>query len=321
MPEITVVVPTQGRRATLEGVLGALGASTGVESNAFELIVVTDADGPGPERVAPLIEALAYPVRHLRAEREGVSAKRNVGWRAARSAIVLFLDDDVVPVPSLLKAHLGEHRMHPEPDSAVLGLVRWAPGLRITPFMRWLDDGMQFEYASIEGAIAGWGHFYTANVSVKRELLARVGGFDEECFPFGYEDLDLGLRMRDAGMRLYFCPRALGDHHREPTLEEWRARMAQIARMERAFVAKHPSVAPYFHARLAVARTIAPQRPWGAAAARVIPPTLPWLGRRIWWRAETYFAQQLATPFMTAWEEATTQSDVTSAPAGGDEER
>ncbi len=305
MPEITVVVPTQGRRATLQRLLGALGASSGVGSIAFELIVVTDADGPGPERVAPQIEALPYPARHLRAAREGVSAKRNVGWRAARSAIVLFLDDDVVPVPGLLQAHLSEHRMRPEPESAVLGLIRWAPGLRITPFMRWLDKGMQFEYASIEGSLAGWGHFYTANVSVKRELLARVGGFDE-CFPFGYEDLDLGLRLRDAGMRLHFCARAVGDHHREPTLEEWRARMAQIARMERAFVSKHPSVAAYFYERLAVARTIAPQRRWGAAVARVIPPTLPWLGGRIWWRAETYFAQQLATPFMTAWEEATT---------------
>ena len=37
--------------------------------------------------------------------------------------------------------------------------------------MEWLDDGVQFDYGRIEGTEAGWWHFYTANVSVKRVLL------------------------------------------------------------------------------------------------------------------------------------------------------
>ena len=48
--------------------------------------------------------------------------------------------------------------------SAVLGHVRWAREVRVTPFMHWLDHGVQFDYPAIDGTEAGWGRFYGANV-------------------------------------------------------------------------------------------------------------------------------------------------------------
>ena len=95
----------------------------------------------------------------------------------------------------------------------------------------------------------GWGRFYTANVSVKRELLERVGGFDAERFPFHYEDLELAYRMNGAGLRLLYNRDAGGDHLHVVTLESYRRRMAEIAPVERRFVATHPGIAPYFHDR------------------------------------------------------------------------
>ena len=78
----------------------------------------------------------------------------------------------------------------------MLGHVRWAREVRVTPFMHWLEHGVQFDYPAIDGIEAGWGRFYGANVSAKRELVERVGGFDEVRLPYGYEDLDFGYRAR-----------------------------------------------------------------------------------------------------------------------------
>ena len=75
--------------------------------------------------------------------------------------------------------------------------------------------------------------FYTANVSVKRSMLELVHGFDEERFPFGYEDTDIGYRMSRHGFRLLYNPAARAQHLHAPTLEEWSRRVVRIARAER----------------------------------------------------------------------------------------
>ena len=81
------------------------------------------------------------------------------------------------------------------------------------------------------------GRFYTANVSVKRALLERVGGFDEERLPFGYEDLDLALRMHERdGFRLLYNRRASAEHVHPMDLEFWKRRVARMPVSERQFV-------------------------------------------------------------------------------------
>src|SRR5581483_5039527 len=108
---------------------------------------------------------------------------------------------------------------HPEPEYGMLGYVRWARELKVTPFMRWLEHGTQFDYHSIRGE-AGWGSFYTANVSLKRQMLERVDGFDEERFPFLYEDTDRGYRLYEHGFHLLLRRRAGAEHLHATTLED-----------------------------------------------------------------------------------------------------
>ena len=71
--------------------------------------------------------------------------------------------------------------------------------------MRWLEDGVQFDYGSISGTRAAWWHLYTGNVSLKRAALEGVEGFDED-FHILYEDLDLGLRLDAQGLELVVRP-------------------------------------------------------------------------------------------------------------------
>jgi GT2 family glycosyltransferase len=186
----------------------------------------------------------------------------------------------------------------------VLGHVRWADELQVTPFMRWLEHGIQFDYPNIEGEDAGWARFYTANASVKKTLLERVGGFEEEALPFGYEDLDLALRMHAHGFRLIYNRAAVAEHVHPMDLEFWKRRVARIAVSERQFVAMHPDFRPYFYDLFSTAAAAPAARGLGARLAGFVPRSFPLLGPRVWASADAVYRQALAQPFLESWSAA-----------------
>lgn len=312
-PELSVVVSTLGNYDVLRRVLdGYSGQDAPPES--FEVVVAMDRADPRPEAVDAAIGARPYAVRRITGGRPGLSANRNAGVRDARAPLVLFTDNDTIPVPRVVSEHLAWHRGHPAAEVAVLGHVRWARELKVTSFMHWLDHGVQFDYPAIEGDEAGWGRFYGANVSVKREFAEQVGGFDEERLPYGYEDLDWALRASKLGLRVLYARRAVVDHLRPMTLEFWKKRVRRLAAAERTFVALHPEVEPYFHRKFASALEWSPASGRGVPVARWIPPRVPWLGPRAWRSRDLYFRQALAPHFLEAWEQAADRPEGAAQP-------
>jgi hypothetical protein len=198
---------------------------------------------------------------------------------------------------------LAWHDRHPAPEVGVVGHVRWAPELEASTFMRWLDHGIQFDYPNIEGDEAGWGRFYGANASVKRELAERVGDFDEERLPYGYEDLDWSYRASKLGFRVFYARRAIVDHLRSMTLDFWRKRARRIAVAERQFVQLHPEIEPYFYNLFSSAARQPSSSGRGVRLAPYVPRGVPWLGPRVWTSVDVYYRQQLAPDFLEAWNE------------------
>jgi GT2 family glycosyltransferase len=182
-PEISVVVPTRARETRLAFLLEGLAGQT-LARDRFEVIVVRADDSlAGPLAEAP--DGLA--VRFCSAAR-GAAAQRNAGWRQARAALVAFTDDDCRPAPDWLERALAaadgpatfiQGRTDPDPDEANLrrGLART---IEVTDFDVWAP---------------------TCNVAYPRELLERLGGFDERFVAAWGEDTDLALRAREAGAR------------------------------------------------------------------------------------------------------------------------
>jgi len=314
---VTIVIPTLGRPEKLRRVLDRLDRQD-AEARSFELIVVADAKERDPEALDGTLAGRSFRAQRLQAPRPGASAARNLGWRTAGTRLILFLDDDVLPERSLISQHLAWHERYPEDEIGVLGLVRWAEELRVTPFMRWLEDGIQFDYRRIKGIEAGWGRFYTANVSVKRQMLERAGGFEEEALPFGYEDLDLALRMREVGFRLLYNRAAAAEHLHPMDLGFWKRRVARIAVSERQFVRMHPEIPPYFFEIFAEAAGGARARGRGQLLAPWIPQRFPWLGPRVWSSVDTYYRQALAPHFLEAWEAAAAPPATGQGPAEGE---
>ena len=71
---------------------------------------MADAADPDPDAVKRAIGQRPYAARVLTGTVPGASANRNTGWRAARSSLVLFTDNDTIPVPGFLGEHLRWHR-------------------------------------------------------------------------------------------------------------------------------------------------------------------------------------------------------------------
>jgi GT2 family glycosyltransferase len=300
--ELSIVIPTYRRRDALPRTLEALAAQT-IPADRFEVIVVDDPEDDDPAVVAECVQAgaRAFDVRQLSRERWGVSAARNAGWRAARAELILFINDDIVLKPDALAEHLDWHRREPDERVGVLGAIVWSSEIRVSPFMRWLEHGIQFDYDSLPGEEASWAHFYASHASVKRSLLERVGGFDEERFPFLYEDLDIAYRMLDHGFRLVYDRNAVGEHLHESGLDDWRRRMAATARAERTWVALFPEHPAYFHDRFEAALDGPPGSRLAARAIGLVPRRLPVIGERVWASADRWFTRQLGPSFLDAW--------------------
>jgi GT2 family glycosyltransferase len=308
MPRLSIVMPTMRRRTALAQALAALENQT-LPRERYELILAEDAmaDERGPRPESPRVTV-------VRAQVPGASAARNAGWRAASAPVVLFVDDDVRAPRDLAQRHLAAHA---QGANAVLGHVRWAPELKVTPFMHWVDRGVQFDWRTIAGEGPQWWHFYTANASVARSLLDAVGGFEEELLPFLYEDLDLARRMSDHGLRLVYDADAVCDHLVAVTLESFRARLPRLAASELAFTRRWPEADAYFHDLFAQFAGSAPAAGRGRRLIRFVPRGLPRIGHYVWHSADAYYCQRLGPPFLAEWERLQDGGDARVVVGGG----
>jgi histidinol-phosphate phosphatase family protein len=193
-PPVTLVVPTVGR-PSLGALLGALAEATGPLPAAVLLVD----DRPGRPRRLDLAppDRLASLTRVLRSSGRGPAAARNVGWRAATTQWVAFLDDDVLP-PQDWWAAL---------DADLSGLrsqVAGSQGAIVVPLpTQRRPTDWERNTAGLERA---W--WATADMAYRRTALAAVGGFDERFGRAYREDADLALRVMDAGFEL-----VRGDRH------------------------------------------------------------------------------------------------------------
>ncbi|KPL11560.1 hypothetical protein AMJ71_00265 [candidate division TA06 bacterium SM1_40] len=229
-PELSVIVPTRTRSAVLRRCLKAL-LGQEPESLAYEVIVVDD--GSTDDTCGAVHEAATGTDRailYVRQETRGPAAARNRGLEYARGRVVLFTGDDIIASERMLSTHMSTHRSMPDENVAVLGHVTWAPEITVTPFMAWLESGgPQFKYWAIEDQEdVPYQHFYTSNISLNKDFLDRYGSFDED-FPFAsYEDIELGRRLVQQGLRIVYRREAVGYHWHPTSLDEAIDRMRRV---------------------------------------------------------------------------------------------
>ncbi|MFF5262644.1 HAD-IIIA family hydrolase [Actinomadura viridis] len=192
----TIVVPTVGRpslRTLLEALLDPSepAADPAADPAAERAAIIVVDDRPLPGAPLPLPPAVDERVRVLRSGGRGPAAARNAGWRAAATAWVVFLDDDVIPRPGWAAGLAADLAAAAPEVAGCQGRVR-VPLPRHRRPTDWERNTAGLETAS----------WITADMAYRRGVLAEHGGFDERYRRAYREDADLALRVMDAGHRL-----------------------------------------------------------------------------------------------------------------------
>jgi len=221
--EISVIIPTYNNREVLRETIRALREQT-IASELYEIVVVDDGSTDGTAAMVADLSAGGSVIRYVTQANRGRSAARNFGVRAAQGRIVVFLDSDLWATPTLLAEH---HRHYPPGvlGRGVQGRTITHPESRVTPFMKVKE--MTPDLTIRRRRDLSPFHVTTRNCSMLRQDVLDAGGFDETFSGYGWEDIELAIRMHARGVRFEYEPLALGYHHHVEDLMGVREKLRQ----------------------------------------------------------------------------------------------
>ncbi|MCB9357251.1 MAG: glycosyltransferase [Calditrichaeota bacterium] len=143
------------------------------------------------------------------------SFARNRGIEAARGDIVVMVDGDHTVQDNFLEAHW---KLHEQRECAVVGKSDFAESKAHAALNAYLNGGGAAKLPT--GSSLPGRYFLTRNCSVPKRILLQIGMFDESFDRWGGEDLDLGVRIENAGVPIYASTEALAIHHHFRSLDE-----------------------------------------------------------------------------------------------------
>jgi len=211
---VSAIIPTFNRPTALRRTLETVFALRPLPD---ELFVIDQSDDPDLEVEALLQRApvglRAYYVRQRPADAQ---TARNQAARAATGNILLFLDDDILLEPDLIAAHVKNYH---DPTIGAVGGFYLEPGEEPTErmpshYFRKHTGWIYFPHGHL--ARMDTGLFPSCNGSIRREILFRAGGFDENYIRTLLDDTDLSCRLRQMGVRIVHDPEARAFHLKEP---------------------------------------------------------------------------------------------------------
>ncbi len=277
----SVVIPTYNRKPILEKCLRAMEQQTIPADSAiadYEIIVVDDGSTDGT--VAWLTEsATEFPhVRLFQQEHLGPSAARNLGVEAAQGDTIIFIDSDLVVTERFLQSHADALQQ----GYAQLGCDRcFTYGAVINTCN--FDNPTAEPYKVTDFSAA---YFATGNVAIAKHWLEEAGLFDTGFQLYGWEDLELGVRLKKLGLKLIKCPAAVGYHWHPPfelaDIPNLIDKEIQRGRMGVLFYQKHPT----WNVRMMIQMTWLHRVLWGLLSLggqlneRTMAPLLQWLINR-----------------------------------------
>lgn len=153
------------------------------------------------------------------------SEKKNAGWRAARSEIVAFIDDDVIvgrDWPASILAPFADNAVGlisgpglvPADIPLMARLAGWTLASRAAGYVqeRYLADN------SVPRPIK-WSRLIGCNMAYRRKVLEEISGFDPKFWP-GEEMIAAYIATVRKGYSLVFQPKAVLYHY--PRTSYWR---------------------------------------------------------------------------------------------------
>lgn len=230
---MSVVIPARDRSSILRETLSRLQEQSYPE-DLYEVIVVDDGSTEDLRQVLPDDPRFRLLPSTNESGRFQAGQSRTRGAASAKHPIVAFLDGDVAVGRDYLWAldwvhrrfrdtvlcgYLSGYNLHDLGHVHTLDQVRGVTPIETIPVIpdRQREPPMRAVLDNIDWLEEPWRLCYTGNLSLPRALFDRIGGFDGAFSGWGLEDLDLGVRLHQAGARWVFSRFALGYHMVDPS--------------------------------------------------------------------------------------------------------
>ena len=201
---VSIVIPTYNRKPILIKCLHALeNQKLNKLIDSYEIIVVDDGSTDGTtewikENQKNLPHVVLYEQEH-----GGPALGRNLGVLKSTGDVIIFIDSDLVVVDNFIINHvskLNKYWIKKNKKCFTYGSV-----INTSNFQNPLSEDSKITDIS-------FAYFATGNVAISKELLLDVGLFDTSFSLYGWEDLELGERLKKIGVKLIKCPDAKGFH-------------------------------------------------------------------------------------------------------------
>ena len=291
---ISVVIPTYNRLPILQKCLVALERQefTNDKITNYEVVVVDD--GSSDRTLVWLTENRANlpHVKVIEQDHQGAAAARNLGFTNAVGDTIVFIDSDLVVTETFLQSHANTLTKGAA-DLQSDRLFTYGAVINTNNF----DCPTAEPYKITDFSAA---YFATGNVAIARKWLEEAGLFDTGFQLYGWEDLELGVRLKKLNLKLIKCPEAVGYHwHPAFSLKQIpRAIEQEIQRgkMGVVFYDKHPT----FDVKMMIQMTVLHRLLWGILSIggrlneRTLKPVLQWLIER----GKPQLAEQVARIFL-----------------------
>jgi glycosyltransferase involved in cell wall biosynthesis len=288
---LTVITPTYNRQPILEKCLIALEDQQLRSAEGYEILVVDDGSTDGTVEWLAASSSQFPHVRVVSQNHAGITAARNLGVNSAQGDIIVFVDSDVVVTKSFLEIHAAA--LKSSIDSGDDLVFTYGRLIATCNFENPTTE--QFKITDFSAA-----YFETNNVAIPRHWLLTAGLFDPDFTQYGWEDLEMGVRLKKMGLKIIKCPTAIGYHwHQQFSTEELPSlveKEVQRGRMGVIFYRKHPTL----EVKMMIQMTVLHQILWGVLSMggqlneRTLKPLIQWLIDR----QQPQLAQQVARIFL-----------------------
>jgi glycosyltransferase involved in cell wall biosynthesis len=189
---ISVIIPVYNSAEMLKQCLAAVSSS---DYKTYECIVVDDSSTDDSTSIA---REYGARIIELKGGPFGPAYARNRGVEAAQGTFIFFIDADVVIKPDTLRKIVRSFSDHPEYD-ALFGSYDDNPGDgQFLSIYKNLSHHFVHQQAQREGHT-----FWTGCGAIRKDVFLKLGGFDIHKYPRpSIEDIELGIRLREAGHRI-----------------------------------------------------------------------------------------------------------------------
>ena len=243
---VSIVIPTYNRKPILEKCLRAL-ENQKLNENVgnYEIIVVDDGSTDETNSWIKNNKAILPHVVFHEQKHGGPALGRNLGVIKSRFEIIIFIDSDLIVLDNFIVSHVDKLVSFFERNN--MKCFTYGSVINTSNFQNPQSEKNKLSDIS-------FAYFATGNVAIPKKLLLSVGLFDTSFSLYGWEDLELGERLKKVGTKLIKCPKAIGFHWHPPfdceqidsliNQEKERAKMALV------FFKKHPNLGVRFMIQL-----------------------------------------------------------------------